>query len=358
MASRSFQSVKQKLEFEKDVQSFPPKIINLSNFIIWLVNFFINLRFVGSYLFWLVLLVEFYKIFDIFSKSYIISSKTKLFAKIRLQIFIEIILLIGFVALTVQIITNLQNIFTDSILSFTTPSSLNWQLILAIGLLSLGIKAFFYIRGKNQNQSLLLVRDNYLWLILIIGSFGFNFSIYFDGVLSLILLGFLGVQSFTKISKIIRLLVSQILLSTKKNNELNLQLSTALRRVKSATARLEEKGEKLDEDKEAEVNTEPDPEIVLESDKNQKESIEVFDISDEVMSKLEKIFKVKKVYNTLVCKIGEIQEIVSLSLVVDNNINQEEIFNAKVQAKQILKEAGFSKNVVEVEYEAEYQGLV
>ena len=195
----------------------------------------------------------------------------------------------------------------------------NWQFLLAAGLLNSGIKIFLGVNSTKEGFHSGILWDNFLWILTVLVALALVLIPTLDYYASFLITLFLLVQSIQKF---------------------NHNINTFQPPIKTI---------------EVPVNIEVEQKQVQNLNKPQ---IEVFDISDEIVDRLKKIDKVKNIHNTLVCKIKENQEVVTLTLVVDNNSNQEDIFNTKKKAKKMLKRLDFMRSVVEIEYEAEYKGIV
>lgn len=277
-----------------------------------LVNIFVVITAFFSPLYWLSILRDFQDFIRSLSyrffKQKIISSQS---FNLKVKSFIEVFLIFALGFYTWGLYTSFINIPADF--------KFQWQIFLAIGLLNFGIKIFVGINMNKEVFNTVLVRQNLLWMLI-----------------SVVALGGLLVPN---LDYYISFLVAMILL-IQSIQRFNYNINNFQPPVKTI---------------EVPVNVEVQKEQVQNLD---KPLIELFDISDEVIDRLKKIEKVKYVHNTLVCKIKKNQEIVNVTLVVDNQCTQEELFDIKKKAKKLFKKLEFMRSVVEIEYEAEYKGLI
>ena len=282
----------------------------LGSAVLIIVNLFVILIYFPNPIYWLALIKEIQNFLQIISykqfKQKIINSEA---FNLKVKSFLEIFLIFAL------------GLFLWALYSkfIVLTEVTNWQFLLAAGLLNSGIKIFLGVNSTKEGFHSGILWDNFLWILTVLVALALVLIPTLDYYASFLITLFLLVQSIQKF---------------------NHNINTFQPPIKTI---------------EVPVNIEVEQKQVQNLNKPQ---IEVFDISDEIVDRLKKIDKVKNIHNTLVCKIKENQEVVTLTLVVDNNSNQEDIFNTKKKAKKMLKRLDFMRSVVEIEYEAEYKGIV
>lgn len=290
-------------------QKFAPSLVQ--GFLI-VVNLFIVITQFANPLYWLAIIKEVQDFVRVVSyqkfKQKIIQSEA---FNLKVKSFLEIFLIFTLGLFLWGLYSSFTNLAEDF--------EMQWQFLLAAGLLNSGIKIFISASTSKEGFHSDLVRQNLIWILTAVVALGLflipNLDYYFAFLLVILFL-FQAVQRF------------------------NYNINSFQPPVKTIEVPVQVEVEKP-------VKEEP-----------KQPSIEIFDISDEVLMRLKKIQKVKYIHNTLVCKIKEGQEIVTATLVVDNTSTQEEIFDIKKKAKKLFKKLDFMRSVVEIEYEAEYKGLV
>jgi Co/Zn/Cd efflux system component len=306
---------KNRREIRRDLEG--TKALNLiARVSLIIINLVLLISYLISYIYWLAVLEEFKNFLNlslnkIFKQKIIKSQNFDLKLKITLEI------------LSIVLITVLATIITTLILRDSIPTS-NVQIILALGLLNLGLKIFIQIRESSKGFTAKILQDNFLWLTLVIAHILMSIFTRIDVYLTYILGIYIMVQGFRSINQSINAF---------------------------QPSRLDQKITEAAKSKEEEIESN-------DKEESDEDKIELFDISDEIVNRLKKLSKVKYIHNSIVCKISVDQEIVSLTLVVDNDSTQEEIFDVKQKAKKLLNQLGFIRSIVEVEYEAEYKGLI
>lgn len=277
-----------------------------------LINLFVLIVYFANPLYWLAIIKEVQDFIRIASyqkfKQKIINSES---FNLKVKSFLEVFL-----------IFTLGFFFWGLYTNFTSQESnlqIQWQFLLAVGLLNSGFKIFVGSSISKSGFNSDLVRQNLVWILTAIVAMGTVLVPNLDYYVSFLISGLFLIQTLQRFNTNIDSFQPPI-----KTIEVPVQVEVEKKPVENLN----------------------------------KPQIEVFDISDEVLIRLKKIEKVKTVHNTLVCKIKEGQEIVTATLVVDNTSNQEQIFDIKKKAKKLFKKLEFVRSVVEIEYEAEYKGLV
>lgn len=187
---------------------------------------------------------------------------------------------------------------------WNTEQSINWQILLATSLLVIGVKIFIQIKEENS-FSWTIISDNFVWIGLLITSILARFLPSLDLLVGILLAVFILFEN----------------------------LQTLFKDLNQKVIEIEKSEPKVEEE------------------------LQILDLNDEIVARLQSIPKMKHIYKTMVTKIKD-KDLVTVVAVVNNNCNQEELFEIKTRVKKILKRLGFAGSTVEIEYEAEFRGLV
>jgi Co/Zn/Cd efflux system component len=202
-----------------------------------------------------------------------------------------------------------------SINRFFLETQINWQILLATSILATIGNLFINIKIEKHSVDFDLWKKNAIWLIPLITYILVNRFGYLDYVVAFICSFFIVIYYLKKINTLLDF-------ELQKNKVQILDMENSKR------------------------------EEVLE------EFIEITVLEPQIEQKLLLIPKVTAVHKAEKISFQADEDLIVLKLVVDNHTSQEEIFEAKTQAKKILYQNKLENNVVEIEYEAEYKGLI
>ncbi len=317
---------------------------------IFLVSVAIALAIYGfnNFALWLAIIVDVHRVITLaINKIFYSKIRTDAFFTLKIKILTEVYLLVATIIIGWLAITN-----------FSTIPDYNWQIIAAFALLILGVKIFLQMRETGQGFDQKAIRDNFFWVLLILSAFISNLferADIFAASLGSIYLIFI---SFNKLNTILEIYKNETLQKIPTDeSSIKAEIQKIKEESKTPTVVAAKDSEITSAESTDENKSKPTEEKVLEKPKPTGPKIEVYDLSDEITERLKRIAKVKYIHNTLVCSINS-QDIVSLTLVVDNNTNQEELYEIRRKTKKVLKKLDFARSSVEIEYEAEYKGLI
>lgn len=201
-------------------------------------------------------------------------------------------------------------------------SKLNWQILLAASIFSLLGNLFVDLKIQKQAFNLDLWKKNLAWIIALLVYLFVSRVVFLDIIIAFCL-------SFALIIYYI--------------NKINGLLDQAL-----STSNL------VDEDIKFKESS-----VLSNIEKSQESNSEIIQIDSEIEKRLLNIPKVLTIHQgDKINFLSDEKDLIVLKLVVDNHSSQEEIFEVKTQAKKVLYQNELENNVVEIEYEAEYRGLL
>jgi hypothetical protein len=298
---KSFKELRGKLRYENE------NIIDWRFFLIWALTILIIGA--GFYAKGLTLLVCVLP--NLYLSLYLISKKIfaqKISQQLQFKTKLKLVLIIFIVWFALII-----GFF--SINRFFLETQINWQILLATSILATVGNLFINIKIEKHAIDFDLWKKNLVWLVP--------------------LLTYILVDRFSYLDYLVAFVCSffMIIYYLKKINTL---LDFELQNNKIQT-----------------LDTEN-----FEKEEILEEFTEITILEPQIEQKLLLISKVIAVHKAEKINFQTDEDLIVLKLVVDNHASQEEIFEAKTQAKKILYQNKLENNVVEIEYEAEYKGLI